>query len=287
MLTQQACNTTINYKDVTVDDRILPFVIALDLQNSNLSPAPGENQRFCYTVTGVGTDTSIYADLSHLVLGICDQITADQITNITVNGQVVQLGDKVELRTPENPDPPTGCAGLKFDYPVNKVGGTLAFCFELTTPYPVCPNEVCLFGGNVTADTLSICGPCCGSSEVCESVGYQPATVCVPVTVTPFANPGTTTTTCCGPTVIIPGAIECDGGTKNGSCHFTMSQDICVAVPVEFGARTFVGEPSVTCEDATDVDVCTNCGDTAEPVDTATALKSSNTNNNMFYKRRR
>ena len=260
-----ACNTTIDYSQV-VGDRILPFVIELDFENSVLNPPAGQNQKFCYTVTGVGTDTSQFADLSHLVLGICDQIPASQIVNVTVTidgvPQTVVFGEggNVELRTPENPDPPTGCPGLKFNFGLNKVTGVMDFCFELTTVYQIGSNNVCLFGGNVTAQGLSICGPVCGQPEPqpCTTVGYQKSTVCVPVTVTPFATAKPTTTTCCGSPIITPGTGSC-AGTVNGSCHFTITQNICVAVPVDFGANSSVGAPSVQCGDATKEDVCTNC----------------------------
>lgn len=76
-------------------------------------------------------------------------------------------------------------------------------------------------------------------SQTCPAVGYQSASICVPVTVTPFAQAGITTTKCCGDPVVTPGREVC-GGVKNGSCFFTITQDICVAVPVEFGAGGFL-----------------------------------------------
>ena len=96
--------------------------------------------------------------------------------------------------------------------------------------------------------------------ETCPATGYQPASVCVPVTVTPFARSGATTTFCCGSPVITPGVITCPG-RLNGSCTFTITQNICTAVPVEFGARATVGAPYVLCGEASGVDICTNCGD--------------------------
>ena len=217
-------------------------MIQLDLVNSNLDPDVGENQRFCYIVTGVGSHTSEFADLSHLVLGICDQIPQNQIVNVTVTidgvPQTVVFGSggNVELRTPQNPDPPTGCPGLKFDFELNKVHGVMRFCFELTTPRPVGPNFVCLFGGDTTASGLSICGPVCSEPQTCDATGFQKATVCVPVTVTPFAIASPSTTLCCGDPIVTPGVQICPG-VVNRSCHFTMTQNICVAVPVEFGAH--------------------------------------------------
>jgi len=263
-LEQLLCNNEIDYSQVA-GDRILPFVISLDLANSNLSPLPGENQKFCYNVLGIGTDIPIFADLSHLVLGICNTIPASQIQNVTVtiDGVAQQVtfgaGGNVELRTTQNPDPTTDCVGLKFDFGLNKVGGEMSFCFELTSVYPIGPNAVCLFGGDVPVGGLSICGPFCGEQQTCDAIGFQNTTVCVPVTVEPFAFAGVPITTCCGDPIITPGALTCPG-VVNRVCHFTITQTLCVAVPVTFGANTSVGTPNVQCGTATGEDICTNCG---------------------------
>ena len=54
------------------------------------------------------------------------------------------------------------------------------------------------------------------------------------------------------------GTIVC-GGVKNGVCSFTVSQNICVAVPVEFGANAVVGEAYVDCLGVSSEDICTDC----------------------------
>ena len=41
--------------------------------------------------------------------------------------------------------------------------------------------------------------------QTCPAVGYQSASICVPVTVTPFAQTGITTTKCCGQSGDYPG----------------------------------------------------------------------------------
>ena len=94
--------------------------------------------------------------------------------------------------------------------------------------------------------------------QTCPTVGYQSASICVPVTVTPFAQTGSTVTKCCGTPTITQGRDIC-GGVKGGSCLFTISQDICVAVPVEFGAEAVVGEAYVNCGGASAEDICTAC----------------------------
>lgn len=95
-------------------------------------------------------------------------------------------------------------------------------------------------------------------TQTCPAVGYQSASICVPVTVTPFAQTGSTVTKCCGTPTITQGRDIC-GGVKGGSCLFTISQDICVAVPVEFGAVASVGDTFVTCNGVSDDDICTTC----------------------------
>ena len=114
----------------------------------------------------------------------------------------------------------------------------------------------------VNLDTTSV-----AENQTCPAIGYQSASICVPVTVTPFAQTGATATKCCGTPVITPGVAVC-GGVKNGSCAFTITQDICVAVPVEFGAVATVGDSFVSCNEVSDQDICTTCGQVPAPAPT-------------------
>lgn len=256
-IAQVACDNFIDYSEVVVGDRIIPFTVELDTDLSILFPAPGQNQRFCYRLTGVGEDTATFINLSHWVLSICPNIRLDQITNVTVTiggeEQTVIIGDNVVLFVPPDTDPTTGCPGLKFDFGLNKVldgeDSVGIFCFELTSPFPVGPVGVCLKGGTETASGLSICGPACSEGEGCEVIASQLINVCVPITVTPFAETGTVTTICCGDPVI--NGEECVGEI-NGTCEFTVSQLICVQVPVIFGANAAPGATFVQCGDATE-----------------------------------
>lgn len=95
-------------------------------------------------------------------------------------------------------------------------------------------------------------------NETCPTIAYQMSSVCVPVTVSPFAKAGATSTKCCGKPVITTGRNTC-GGVKNGQCVFTVSQKICVEIPVEFGATATVGDAYVDCiKDSAD-DIYTDC----------------------------
>lgn len=73
-----------------------------------------------------------------------------------------------------------------------------------------------------------------------------------------------TATKCCGTPVVTPGLEVCNG-MKNGSCVFTITQDICAAVPVEFGAVATVGDTLVSCNEVSDNDICTGCGQMPAP----------------------
>lgn len=101
-------------------------------------------------------------------------------------------------------------------------------------------------------------------TQTCPAVGYQSASICVPVTVTPFAQTGATVTKCCGNPVVTPGLATCSG-VRNGACTFTISQNVCVAVPVAFGATATVGDAFVDCIDASAQDICLTCDN--PPVD--------------------
>lgn len=246
------CSLTADFSQST-GQTILPFVYTLDTENSILTPPPGENQRFCYRIEGVGQDTSQFADLSHFLLGICPEITAEMISNITVTinsiPQTVVFGEggNVELRTENNPDPPTGCIGLKFDFELNKVGGVMLFCFELSQTFPIGPVSLCLSGGGVTVSGRTICGPVCtcDGNNVCPVEGFQQMTVCAPITVTPVVDFGDVTVTCCGEADI--DTEPCQGFTET-DCTFYITQSLCVAVPVIFSADVEPGEIGVRCD---------------------------------------
>ncbi|MCL2462295.1 MAG: hypothetical protein FWF44_06475 [Defluviitaleaceae bacterium] len=100
--------------------------------------------------------------------------------------------------------------------------------------------------------------------KTCPAIGYQSLSICAPVKVEPFAKPGATTTKCCGKPIVKPG-IELCPGEKKGACYFTITQKLCVEVPVEFGAVATVGDPSVDCIDASELDICSDCDSAVTP----------------------
>lgn len=278
MAAKTACNFQIDYSTI-LSDPILPFQFSLNIDDSVLYPGDGQYQKFCYDIIGVGQDTSQYADLSHFLMNICSTITQEDITSITVtiNGdpQTVVWGDNVEIKTVENPDNPTGCTGLKFDFPLDKVVGEMQVCITLGKTYRVGPINVCIYGGGTTATGLAICGPVCGSSEPCESVFYQKETICVPVKVTPFAKPGTAMATCCGAPVVKTGGQCMENQT---SCSFTITQSLCIEIPISFGAVIETGTPTVQCGTVSE----TQC-DCSQEV--SAVQKGTKTNEYRFFNR--
>lgn len=94
-------------------------------------------------------------------------------------------------------------------------------------------------------------------STNCPTVGYQKVTVCTPVTIKPFARVGRTTTYCCGDPVVTKEP-PCSG-TPNGSCTFNISQELCIAVPVVFGAKATHGDTHVQCGMVSEDNICTDC----------------------------
>ena len=87
----------------------------------------------------------------------------------------------------------------------------------------------------------------CPHAQTCPVVSTQTATVCLPVTVTPYAKPGTIEIVCCGGPVIDRFCDRCFGKI-NGSCKFTITQTIKVKIPVEFGANVSIGDTYVKCD---------------------------------------
>ena len=166
-IAQEKCNYQIDYSTITIGERIVPFEFELDLALSVLNPPTGQNQRFCYRVTGVGENISTYQSLSHWVLSLNPRITLSQIANVEViiGGvpQTVIIGANVDLFLPPDTDTATGCSGLKFDFWLSKVlndpGSAGLFCFELTTPYPLGALTVGVTSIQVHSSALDICGP--------------------------------------------------------------------------------------------------------------------------------
>lgn len=242
ILQQQECDNIADYTETQI-----PVTVELDLDNSILTPGPGELQRFCYIVTQVDEPIA----LSHWLLGICPDITEDNLGDVRVFindvEQDVIIGENVEIKTFDNPDSTTGCIGIKFDFGLEEAGDVMTVCFELNTTYQIGPNVVCIKGGANPEDfenSLSICGPVCGIIEECETTVFQNIGICVPVTITPSAIVGPIDIICCGPANISTTPCLIGGPL---SCTFYVRQNICSVVPIRFGASGDSGDAVVTC----------------------------------------
>ncbi len=93
--------------------------------------------------------------------------------------------------------------------------------------------------------------------NICTNKTYQRVTVNVPIAVKPFSFTGETKTTCCSDPIIKKITYACNSN-KEQVCYFTISQEICVEVPVYFGAAAYAGKFRVKCHEAS-TDDCSDC----------------------------
>lgn len=76
-------------------------------------------------------------------------------------------------------------------------------------------------------------------NQTCPTVGYQAASVCVPVTVTPFASAGATVTKCCGAATVVS---NCEDG-----CRLLVIQRLKVRFPVCYKAEVIPEKSETVC----------------------------------------
>jgi hypothetical protein len=241
-----ACNIVIDYSSVP-GSRILPLEFSLNLEDSVLEPAPGQRQRFSYHIRAMGSEEFCYVNLSYFMIGMCEDIDESQLGAISVtrNGipEKVIPGENVTLATSDAPDHNTGCSGLKFHFPLDKVHGEMDVSFELTTAYRDGPRSVCVYGCGVSRNVLSLCGPSCRMDENCARIAHQRTRVSVPITLAPYVHVGDATTWCCGAPVFRPS--NCKEDTHH--CTFVVSQMMCVSVPITFCVDANAGDADIEC----------------------------------------
>lgn len=85
----------------------------------------------------------------------------------------------------------------------------------------------------------------------CNKVGTQCVDVTAPMVLTPTASVGTVTIACQGTP-----AITCTTDAGGASCTVTMTQQVCVSVPIRYGVALTSGEPTISCADNS----CVGCG---------------------------
>lgn len=92
--------------------------------------------------------------------------------------------------------------------------------------------------------TEQIC-VCPDESVTCTSVSAQYADINIPIKAKPYASIGTVTTDCCGePIVTVRQACGCCG------CEITITQSLCIKIPVVYGTTVEVGKFEVNCKEA-------------------------------------
>nr|WP_326184478.1 hypothetical protein [uncultured Oscillibacter sp.] len=79
----------------------------------------------------------------------------------------------------------------------------------------------------------------------CNKVGTQCVDVSAPLILTPTAAAGTVTVACQGTPDIT--CVTDAGGT---SCTVTMTQRVCVSVPIRYGVNLTSGEPTIACAES-------------------------------------
>lgn len=89
------------------------------------------------------------------------------------------------------------------------------------------------------------------ASGGCSKIGTQCVDIAACLALTPTASVGTVTVSCQG-TPCISCVTEPDGSR----CTVTMTQQICVSVPVRYGVALTTGEPTIACADKN----CAGCG---------------------------
>lgn len=84
----------------------------------------------------------------------------------------------------------------------------------------------------------------------CNKISTQCVDVTAPMTLTPTACVGTVTVSCQGtPT------ISCVSDPSGASVTVTLTQQVCVSVPVRYGVTMTAGDPTIACASG-----CTGCG---------------------------
>jgi len=93
-------------------------------------------------------------------------------------------------------------------------------------------------------------------SNTCSNFAYQKANVSVPVMVKPFARVGSANSFFCNEPTI--DNFQCKPHGNKQICCFAISQEICIEIPVQFGAQVCAGEPWIDCHEVTAYP-CSDC----------------------------
>ncbi|MEG1633942.1 MAG: hypothetical protein RR314_07825 [Oscillospiraceae bacterium] len=84
-----------------------------------------------------------------------------------------------------------------------------------------------------------------GCAFTCTSVTSQYADVSVPLKLKPYALVGKMTTECCGEPMFA--LRPCQGAGGSCGCEITITQTVCIRIPIEYGAEADVGDTTTAC----------------------------------------
>ena len=85
-----------------------------------------------------------------------------------------------------------------------------------------------------------------GNGSNCSKITTQCVDVTAPVILTPTASVGTVTVSCQGvPTVC------CETDPSGSCCTITLTQQICVSMPVRYGVSMSTSDPTISCAEGT------------------------------------
>ena len=91
-------------------------------------------------------------------------------------------------------------------------------------------------------ESLSYQQTCACRLDGCAKTGCQCVDVSLPVEVSPVACVGEIVTTCQGTPVV-----TCRTDPCCNTAVLTVTQQLCLTIPVRFGANTCVGEATIAC----------------------------------------
>lgn len=229
----------------------LPYVFTFDGMHSTIVPNAEGNQVFSYIVQAYGTGTEV--NLRKFTLSCCDQILANDIIefrSIIYNNSVV-ITDVVASYS-LGLDTDTQQTGITITFSGDGLSSNdaymMTFEFVIKGNYTLSQVGVTVFGadGTTKLDGQSICGPVCEPDTPCENMVYKEVQVCAEVEVVPNVQSGVVKTKCCG-TPKVGAAGTCTGAQK---CGFSISQCICVGVPLSFNATANVTTTGINCDPA-------------------------------------
>lgn len=89
----------------------------------------------------------------------------------------------------------------------------------------------------------------------CNKVATQCVDVAQLIALTPLAEAGTAVVTCQGTP-----SVTCVTNDNGASCTLTVTQRVCVSVPIRFGAVADPADPTITCADDAPCGTCKSCG---------------------------